>query len=254
MINILDRFLGQVARLMVARGILFPEFAERMKAHYVEAARGLTEGKITDSRLSLATGLQRRDIARLKNFQGRPERATHLSRLVALWLNDPDYAPGGAPRALPRAGPAPSFEALAARVRRDVHPRSMLETLIAAGTVGLDADGETTTLAAHSFQPLAGSEDQLDYLSANLGDHLSAATDNVLGAAPPWFERAVHYTALTGDQIDTLRSFHARGQMALLEDLSRQAAAMKADAVDDPDARHRFRAGAYFFGTDEGPV
>ena len=35
-----------------------------------------------------------------------------------------------APRALPRVGPAPSFESLAQEVTRDVHPRALLEELL----------------------------------------------------------------------------------------------------------------------------
>mgnify|MGYP001795759699 CR=1 FL=1 len=237
--SMLDTLLAPFARLMVAQGVLFPDLMERLKAHYVTAATAQSDGKVTDSRLSVMTGLQRRDIVRLRETPAQQERPNHLATLVALWQTNPDYAG----KALPKNGPAPSFETLARAVRRDVHPRTMLDALLAAGTVTHTDD--IVTLVQSSYQPLAGSEDQLAYLPHNLGAHMSAATDNVLGQQPPHFERAVHYTDLTVDQISELRAEHKAGQMELFERLSRKAGAMK--ALPNAKGQHRFRAGAYFY-------
>ena len=245
---ILDSLFAPLARLLVARGVLFPDFAERMRAHYIAAAEAQAgAGKATDSRLSVQTGLQRREVTRLRGFVPRDERPNHLSRLVALWQTDPAWLRDGSPLPLPRNGPAPSFEALAWSVRRDVHPRTMLDALTASGTVALSEDGSEVLLVRASYQPLAGSEDQLAYLARNLGDHLGTATDNVLGGKPPQFERAVHYTGLAEAQVQALAEAHAEGQMALFQDLSRRAAAMKAAG---PGGDRRFRAGAYFHQTE----
>jgi hypothetical protein len=248
MMEILDRLFGPLARLLVARGVLFGDLVERMKAHYVQAAHALAGDKATDSRLSVMTGLQRRDVVRLKDFAPKEQRPNHLVRLIALWQTDPDYAQEGRPRALPRQGPAPSFEALARDVLKDIHPRTMLDALVATGTVSLE--GDTVHLAKSSYQPLAGSEEQIAYLTNNLGDHMSAATENVLGQAPPHFERAVHYTDLTAEEVAELAADYREGQMALFEALSRKAAAMKKLPRDG--AGHRFRAGGYFYRTCEG--
>lgn len=241
MINLLDPLFKAFARLTVARGILFPDLMERLKIHYIEAAKSITDGKATDSRLSLLTGLQRRDIVRLRAVDTDTRKPSHLAKLVALWQTDPTY---DAAKTLPRNGPAPSFEALARLVRRDVHPRTMLDALVATGTVVIMAD-DSVQLAKTSYQPLSGSEDQLAYLAQNMGDHLGAATDNVLGHTPPHFERAVHYSDLTADQIAALKAEFDTEQMALLERLSRKAAAMK--KLPSGETQHRFRAGGYFY-------
>ena len=246
--DLFDALFAPLARLLVARGVLFPDLVERMKAHYVQAALAPSGAKATDSRISVATGLQRRDVVRLRGAEVRDQRPNHLARLVALWQTDPIYAQGGD---LPRAGPAPSFEALAQAVRRDVHPRTMLDTLVAAGTVRLIGDGQRVQLAQASYQPMAGSDDQITYLARNLGDHVAAASENVLGHSPPHFERAVHYGGLTAAQVAQLATqFHA-AEMALLQDISQQAAAMKAAGGDD--ATLRLRAGAYFYQTEDQP-
>lgn len=241
MLNLLDTLLAPLARLMVARGILFPDLAERLKAHYVAAAQVEAQ---TDSRISVMTGLQRRDIARLRAAPPKEERPNHLATLIARWRTDPNYKA----QPIPKAGPAPSFEALAHSIRRDIHPRTMLDALADAGTVAIDND--QITLLESSYQPLAGSEDQLAYLAHNLGDHVAAATDNVLGQTPPHFERAVHYEGLTAGQIADLAAQHQTGQMRLFEELSQAAAAMKALPIDG--GRHRFRAGAYFYPASTG--
>ncbi len=245
MTSLLDSLLAPLAKLLVARGILFPEMAERLKAHYVDAAPGLGTKKITDSRLSVLTGLQRRDIVRLRNAPPPEERVNHLSTLVARWQTDARYK--GAP--LRRRGDAPSFEALANEIRKDIHPRTMLDTLIASGTVAVSDDGETATLLRSSYQPLAGSEDQLAYLADSIGDHFQVAIDNVLGTGPARFERSVHYSGLTKDQITALEKRHEEGQMALFQELSQLAAQMKAEAGAGADSR--FRAGAYFHAAED---
>lgn len=197
MLDLLDRLLAPFARLMVARGIQFPELVERLKAHYVEAAKDLSEGKLTDSRLTVLTGLQRRDVARLRALPPVEPKIHHLARLIALWQNDPAYQG----KDLPKTGPKRSFEALAKAVRKDIHPRTMLDTLEAAGAVSIDPLTQDIRLLQASYQPLAGSEDQLAYLTQNLGDHFDAATNNVLGHQPKHFERAVHYERLTDVQV-----------------------------------------------------
>jgi hypothetical protein len=242
--ELFDALFAPIARLLVARGVLFPDLVERMKAHFLQAALAQAGTRATDSRVSVITGLQRRDIARLREADVKDRRPSHLTRLVALWQTDPEWAG----RPLPRSGPG-SFDVLASGVRRDVHPRTMLDTLVAAGTVVVADDGQEVRLVQGSFQPLAGSDDQLAYLSRNLGDHAQAAFENVQGRADPHFERAVHYTGLTEAQVDALAAQFAAAQMALFSDLSRQAAAMKAG--NGGAGLVRFRAGGYFFQTGD---
>ncbi len=249
MIKMLDALFASTARILVAQGVAFPDFVERMKAHYIAAAQAMAakdSAKMTDSRLSVMTGLQRRDIARLKDFNPKERRAHYLSRLVALWQTESEYFKEGHPVPLPRTGAAPSFEALAKFVNRDVHSRTMLDALSAAGTIEVAKNG-TVILLQSSYQPLAGSEDQIRYLASNVGDHAAAATENVLGRKPPHFERAVHYTRLTEDQIAQLEQEFAQAAMENFERISLMAADMKRSST----GAHRFRAGSYFYTTEE---
>ncbi len=244
MLTILDPILSALARLLVARGETFPALAERLKGHYVQAAIAQVEAqghKVTDSRLSVLSGLHRRDVARLRNFSQKPARPSPLTRLVTLWSRDPRYAG----RALPRTGPEPSFEALAREVIQDVHPRTLLDTLLDAGTCR--EEGDLLHLQSAAYVPAAGSEAQLAYLAANVGDHLAAATENVLtGADAAQFERALHLSELTAKDVETLRTRFQTGQMALMQEMLETAEQMKTNTK----GTHRFRAGAFVFAKD----
>src|SRR5262245_30078545 len=65
----LTRVLHPLVRLMIARGITFSAAVELLKRVYVEVADQhfrLTDERQTDSRVSLITGLHRKDVKRLR--------------------------------------------------------------------------------------------------------------------------------------------------------------------------------------------
>lgn len=237
MIRILDALLAPIARLAVARGVPFPQVIERFKLQYLRGAEALTEGA-TDSRISVMTGLQRRDIARLRDLpqEGLPP-VNHLAKLVRIWRQE-------LPAALPRSGDA-SFDTLAARIRKDVHSRTLLEQLLAAGTVV--SKGDQVRLVAEAYQPLAGSEDQLNYLAANGADHLAAGVANVMDPASPFFEQAAHFNALSAEAVAEIDALFRARQMQVLQEVAERAANLQATSP----GQKRFRAGGYFYAEDQ---
>ncbi len=240
MIRAIDALLAPLARLFVARGVGFADATRHLKRHYVQAALALAGRDATDSRVSVMTGLQRRDVVALRDAAvDAAPTINHAARLVARWL----AAHGGRP--LPRKGDV-SFDTLAQSIRRDVHPKTMLDQLLDAGAVTL-GDDSTVTLVAGAYQPRPGGADQLDYLANNAGDFLSAAVANTLTDPPPHFERAVHYNQLSPQAVAQLDTAFRKGQMALLHDINARAAALQAT---DPGTA-RFRAGGYFYTQDD---
>lgn len=235
MIPVLDLLLRPIARLAIARGVLFGQVAERLKLQFLRGATDLADGsKLTDSRISVMTGLQRRDITRLRDLPNDPSPVSnHLSRLIATW-----HQLGGTPLA------RKAFDALALDIRRDVHPRTMLEHLLDAGCVAVQAD--VVTLQVQSYQPLPGSAEQLTYLGRNGADFLTAATQNVIEDPAPFFERAAHYDQLSPAAVAELEAEFRAGQMALLRQISAKAAVLQ----DSDPGGMRFRAGAYFYKED----
>jgi hypothetical protein len=159
-----------------------------------------------------------------------------LAEIIARWSNDPDYDPKG----IPVNGDGASFASLARCIRKDVHPRTFLDVLIENGAV--TEIGGRVILNTRSYQPLAGSDDQLAYLADNVGDHLASAVSNVVDAARN-YDMAVHYKGLSATAIKDLdKQFRTRMSQTLNE-LDTMARTMPATE----DGSYRFRAGGYFF-------
>ncbi|WP_159980122.1 DUF6502 family protein [Roseobacter cerasinus] len=226
-----------LARLAVQKGWLFPVVERRLRYAYIEAAERLDHGTATDSKISIKTGLQRRDIAKLRG-EDVPTQSKRqpLAEIIALWWNDPAYDPKG----IPIQGGDGSFTSLARCIRKDVHPRTFLDILIETGTVS--ETGEKVSLNARSYQPAAGSDDQLAYLADNVGDHLETAVSNVVDAAKN-YDMGVHYEGLSVNAVTQLDQ-HFRSRMRqTLEEMDTMAQEFPASE----DGPHRFRAGGYFF-------
>ena len=227
--------LRPLARLAIARRVTFPAFAEIAKGAFMAAAERdfpLEGARVTDSRLSLLTGLQRRDVKRLRGGEAPDPGMGPVPRLLAAWA-----AEGGAPK------DAEAFAALAASISRDLHPRTLRDELIRDGAA--EADGDVLRLRSAAWVP----EDEgarLAYLGANLGDHGAAAAANLLAGAGH-LERAVHYNRLSAESATALaREAHERLEPVLAEINALARERQAADAALPAAARtHRFRAGAY---------
>lgn len=251
---------------MIARGWLFPDASDMLKELYVEACaeRFQLGGKrLTDSRVSLLTGLQRKDVKTLRARLEEPSPdspaagAGPLPRVLARWTSGLPYSDGiGAPRSLPRTGEAPSFEALVAEISRDIHARTVLDELKRQGLADHDRTADTVTLTAQAYLPNRDDDALVGYFGANLGDHAEAAAEN-LDAAPepgPFFERAAHYNKLTPDALQQLDARARELQTKLLADLNAEALALQKRDAGAPAATGRFRCGAYVYtSSPDGP-
>jgi hypothetical protein len=187
--------LTPMADLAIARGLSFAAMEEMLKTAFVDAARAAhpdLPGHRLVSRISTATGINRREVTRITQAERSAPvvNGSPATRLFTKWVADPALrARGGAIRALPRSGPAPSFEALAHSVTRDVHPRSLLDELCRLGLARVEDD--TVHLVRDSFVPGDDSERLLGFVGANVGDHLRAAVANVLAPEARHLEQAI---------------------------------------------------------------
>ena len=260
----LRRVLAPLVRLMIARGCRFPEISELVKDLYVEQAERhfrIAGRRMTDSRLSVLTGLQRKDIRQRRDAPGDADDDAArsmgpLPRVLALWSASPRWRDGaGRPLVLPRkSGNAPGFESLVAEISRDIHPRTVLDQLVAAGAVRFDGETDTVELVSETY--LARDDaDRLAYLGANVGDHAAAAAANLMAEpeTAPFFERAVHYNRLSPHSLDTLERLARRIQGDALTELNRAAQAAQESDRDRPDAGGRFRCGAFIYRDESRP-
>lgn len=262
LLNVLRRVLAPVARLMLAKGITLPAAVELLKRIFVEvAARDLdVDGKAaTDSRISLLTGVHRKDVRRLRSLPQLdtelPEKISLGAQLVAQWTTQAEWLDEqGRPRPLPRLarnGAGGSFDALVSSVSRDIRPRSVLDEWLRLGIVEVNAD-DAVVLREEAFIPQQGYEEKLAYYGLNLGDHAAAATDNILDSGRVWFERSVHHDGLSPEHIELIRQKVAGSGMKLLRDLHKTALDVPVAAASaEPQ---RFTCGVFFYSTDDQPA
>lgn len=252
----LARLLRPLVRLCIRAGMTFPALSQLLRELYVNVAEydfALAGKEQTDSRVSLLTGIHRKEVSRLRGA-GAPVNAVpaSLSRtgaIIARWLAAPRFCDeAGAPLPLPRTteGGEPSFEELVASVTRDVRPRAVLDEWIDRGIATIDAQ-ERIVLAEAAFIPQPGDDEKLYYFGRNLHDHLAAAAANVLNAPPPFLERSVHYDGLSAELAQRLEARSRELALEMLQRINREA---NAACETDAGGEHRWNCGVYVFRED----
>lgn len=269
LVTAVRKMLYPLVRLLLNFRIVFPQLAELLKSVYVEVAEKefrLPNKPQTDTRLSLLTGIHRKDIKRLRT-QAVTDRSTPASintgsRLVARWIGDVRYLDDQQqPRVLPLKAAAKevSFESLVQEIcKRDLRPRVILDEWLNLGVVSLDAD-KNVQLNTQAFIPSKGFDEKAFFLGHNVSDHLAAATHNILAQQPSFFERCVYYDGLSQDSIQQLQTLvNDQGMKTLIafNDLAMQLktrdTSKTADKENDhQEQHHRIDIGLYVYHTAE---
>lgn len=248
-----------LVRLMLARGLHFPAAAEMLKSLYVEVAErefALDSKRQTDSRISLLTGVYRKDVKRLRlelpeKRESMPRDVSLGAQIVAAWNANPLCVDGeGVPKPLARFaqdGGEQSFEALVKGVSRDMHPRVVLDEWLRRGIVVMNEKNEVC-LRAEAFIPEEGYAEKMFYLGHNLHDHAAAAVQNVMSGKPPTLERCVHYEGLAAADVEAIADSATKfGMRALRAVNSRAADAVKLAGDAVPLQPTRLTFGVYFY-------
>ena len=143
--------LRPLVRFLLARGIAFDSFVEVAKRAFIKVAEmdfGLPGKRQTDSRISVLTGLTRKEVARVRD-EAEPlsvvadQRLNRAVRVVSGWVRDfaPSKKAKAAPMTLALDGDERSFAELVRRYSGDMPVQSVLDELLRAGTVTRRADG-----------------------------------------------------------------------------------------------------------------
>ena len=203
----LDSVFAPLAQLCLSKGIRIQAVEERLRVAFVQAARdtqpAATFSRVT-SRISAATGLTRREVDRLTHAPQDAARAPRspITELFTRWLSDPALrGADNKPTPLPRQGPAPSFEALAQSVTRDVHPRTLLDELCRLQLAALDPVTDQVALLRDAFVPSGDWARMMGYVGDNVGDHFRAAVANVLQDGKQQLEQAIFADELSAESL-----------------------------------------------------
>lgn len=145
LIHAFRKVLRPLVKILIRAGVRHDEFIEVIKGVYVESAirDGIGRpGPLTRSRVSLATGVPRRDVDRYVDNEDLltpppPTHATTLAQVLHLWNTDPRYlGPYGVPLEVEFDGHTERhFVDLVRRVDPDADAALILDDLVRGGVV-----------------------------------------------------------------------------------------------------------------------
>ena len=254
--------LAPLVRLLIANGVAYPQFAQALKRVFLDAARAeldSSQTRVTDSALSLLSGVHRKDVRSLGSADEMPAASVRAlsfaTQVFTRWLHDPAYRDElGQPRPLPlraRDDGGASFDKLVQAVSKDFHARSVLDELVRLGLI--EIRGEHVRVVADAFVPAEGLAESAYYVSANVRDHLAASAANLTHIMnqdkPPFLEHAVFADDISKHSAGELQTLARRLWTATVNRMVETATRRVEEDRALPEEKRvmRVRFGAFFY-------
>lgn len=258
--NVLRKILKPLIRFFINRGVTYPALQDVLKSIYIEEAiesAKLDNKRLTDSRLSLVTGIHRKEVKRIREsletestVSSGELRASLSAAVMAKWLSDPLYQnEQNEPIAIPKTGEAPSFEALVYGCSKDKHFRSLLDDWIAQDIITIADDKIIPN--TKGFIPTKDEEEKLFFAGKLLGRHIEVVNHNFSDSSAPLFDRAVYYNGLPKAAIDEIEKEAHRLNHETLIQINQMASRFRDEQNQSPDQTETeladFHVGCYFY-------
>jgi len=183
----LAKLMRPLVKLLIKQGFTYANFAEVTRRLFIDVAAEdfkLPGKKQSSSRISVLTGINRKDIAKILD---RPNTAdsndlkggNRPSRIIQGWLRDNDFAnESGAPKPLHFEGAEHSFSELVRRYGGDVTPRAVFDELIRVGAVTKNPQ-QRIVLCSSAYIPQADLEEKFRIMGRATNDLFSTLDHNL---------------------------------------------------------------------------
>jgi hypothetical protein len=237
---IVVKLLKPIARLLMKLEVSHSEFSELSKKAYVEAAFehfGIPGKKLTVSRVSVLTGLSRKEVVRLYNDQSNsPEpkiKPNRSARVVTGWLSDAEFlSKEDNPRVLPLQGEN-SFATLVKRYSGDITAGAILDELLNAGVVRR-LDGKMLQLEKKGYIPDADEVELASTLLLCTRDLLNTGAFNITKTEQQnaRFQRQLSHFNVPQEIADEFSALCHEKSLALLLEMNEWMKAQRRQADD----------------------
>ena len=252
--------LRPLVRILLRHGIPFDVLAAVARRVYVHVAAEefvLPGRKQTTSRVSILTGLTRKEVRRITmaadvEDQEATDRYNRAARVMAGWIRDKNFqGKSGAPLALPVEGKTASFGALVRCYSGDMPVRAMLDELLRAGAVRKTRDG-CIRLQARFYVPEKSETEKLHILGTDTADLIATIAHNLKTQTVPRFQRKVMYDNVPVEAVQEFQRLSAERAQAFLEGIDRWLARRDRDVnpTVNGTGRKRVGMGLYYFEDD----
>ncbi len=252
------QILRPLVQRLLASGVPFGRLEARLRELFVEVADAefaLPDRRQTDSRVSLLTGINRKEVRRIRSAeeQSGPRSFTmnYTTSVVSRWLTSPHACDrSGRPRPLPyQAERGPSFMKLAREVTADLAPRVLLDELVRSGAVEL-REGNLVVLKGDAYVPKVDTSEKLQILAEDPPELIDTILRNIFGEGPELLlQRKVYYDNLGSDAAKQIRAEMRREGERFLRRINRLLARHDRDRNPKAAGGERYYAslGVYFF-------
>lgn len=254
------RLLRPLARVLIARGITYDGFAEAAKRAFMQAAEqdfALAGKRQTGSRISVLTGLTRKEVARLQadgvtRHVADERKLNRAAKVVSGWVRQYGRR-GEAKMRLPIDGARGSFAALVRRYSGDMPVQAVLDELLRTGTVSKEANGEVRLLN-RTYLAANDKIDRIVMLGTDVADLIACIGHN-LNAKPDqaYFQRKTTYNNLPPAALPEVRATLAIDGQKFLEHFDLLLARNDRDTGANADSgfgRMRAVVGMYYYQED----
>ncbi|MDH3673497.1 MAG: DUF6502 family protein [Gammaproteobacteria bacterium] len=257
----LHKLLRPLVRVLLRGGIPYGLFADIAKQVYIDIADEefkIPGRKQTVSRVSIITGLSRKEISRVKELADADaaevaDRYNRAARVISGWVRDNRFRDDqGEPVALDLEGQGATFTQLVKDFSGDVPPRAILDELINVGAVESQDDGRIR-LVSRAYVPRDSKADKLGILGTDVAQLIATIDHNVHQTeAEPRFQRKVSYDNLPEEALEELRQMSGAAAQALLEKIDRWLQTHDRDSNPNVRGTGRKRSGLgiYYFEED----
>lgn len=207
----LKTMLRPVARFCIARGLRIQDAVECFKEVFVQVAEAEIAGRKVPkslSRISVMTGLQRKDIGRLLQGKPRPQGNENMvTNVIGRWLADRRFRnESGLPKLLDVEGKNSEFAALVRSVSADLTPYTILHELERVGAVLKKND--KAQLITTSYTPRKDLEKGLAFMAEDVSDLMQAVSQNLEDTEQtPHLHLKTEYTRIPAARKEEIKRF-----------------------------------------------
>ena len=221
------RILRPLVRILIRNGVAAPAMQELMRKVYVDVAYeefGPPGKSQTLARVSVITGLNRKEVARLYKLDdvtNEDRLAWHrCGKVLDGWLTDAAFqSEAGFPLDLPFSGDDPSFTGLVKRYSGDMYPTPMREELLRVGAI-TEVEGRLR-MTNRGYVPGTDPSTKVDILGMDTAEFIETIDHNVQGFEPPLVQRKVVADNLPEEHKAAFEAYSRRVALNAMDEIRR---------------------------------
>lgn len=248
-IEALYRMLRPLVRILLRQGVSCGTLTDLVRRVYVDVAEEdfkVNGRKMSTSRISVLTGLNRKEVSRIQSLppieeSDFDERYNRAARVISGWMRDRDFLDTkGDPAVLAYEGEGHTFAELVKRYSGDMPVRAVVDELLRVGAIEKTIHDELQ-LTARGYVTTSSETDKLQILGTDTRDLIETIDHNLTHSPDEAkFQRKVMYDSIPVEYIPQFRRLSARLGQSLLEQLDTWLA--EHDKEDNPEVEGTGRA------------